>query len=385
MNILCITNLFPDSSRPGLAPFNRQQLMRLADIHRLRVIVPVPWPHRLMTALKGERIKPPSGCGESMDIDYPTYFYTPLGLRNLYRKFYRESIRPVFERALSEFEPELLYATWAYPDCCAAADLAEEHGLPLVSRVHGSDINRFFDYPRRRRMIVEAMNYSGAVISVSRPLMEKMAEAGVERNRIELLLNGVDRELFRSMPRDEARAAAGIDPEAEVILFAGNLNKGKGAAILLEAFEDLGRPVSQLHIIGEGPERKKLLKMIRNSSRGDDIFLHGRIAHREMPVWYNSCDVFCLPSLNEGTPNVIIEALSCSRPVVASRTGGIPDIVDGESGILFAAGDRAELAGALEEALTREWNRDGITCPAGDWSENAAELSRILSLSRSGN
>ncbi|MBD3178610.1 MAG: glycosyltransferase, partial [Candidatus Latescibacteria bacterium] len=258
MKILGITNLFPDRSRPGLAPFNRQQLNHLAGMNDLRLIVPVPWPHRLRAALSGKKIEPPSGCQEGMTVNYPTYFYTPLVLRNLYGRFYFHSIRTLFRRVVREFSPDLVYATWAYPDCYAASLLARQYGLPLVSRVHGSDINRLFRYRGRRKMILEGLNYSEAVISVSRPLKRKLVEYGVEDEKVKVVLNGIDRDLFRRSSRDEAREVTGISAGAEVILFAGNLRKGKGASLLVEAFRRLERPEAQLHIIGEGPERSRL-------------------------------------------------------------------------------------------------------------------------------
>jgi glycosyltransferase involved in cell wall biosynthesis len=315
-----------------------------------------------------------------MEIDYPTYYYTPRIFRNLYGRFYLWSIRSVFERAVREFAPELVYATWAYPDCYAAAVISREHSLPLVSRVHGSDINRLFEYPRRKEMIVEAMNYSRAVISVSVPLKEKLAEEGVERDRIEVILNGVDRELFRYRPMAGARARTGVSPDAEVILYAGNLRREKGVVLLAEAFIELERPGAQLHIIGEGPEMSALRSLADNPRGREKIFLHGRVSHRDMPFWYNSCDLFCLPSFNEGTPNVILEALACSVPVAASDAGGIPDILGEGNGLIFSAGNREALQNALSEGLERVWDRNGIRSPAGSWEENASELSRIFSL-----
>ncbi|MBD3178225.1 MAG: glycosyltransferase, partial [Candidatus Latescibacteria bacterium] len=122
---------------------------------------------------------------------------------------------------------------------------------------------------------------------------------------------------------------------------------------------------------------------IASSGAKGRIFLHGRVDHGEMVRWYNSCDILCLPSLAEGTPNVILEALACSVPVVASSTGGIPDIVDAESGLLFPPGELSPLARAIGEALDRKWDRDRIKCPSGSWQENASELSGIFaSLSR---
>jgi len=134
----------------------------------------------------------------------------------------------------------------------------------------------------------------------------------------------------------------------------------------------------ELHILGKGSEKKKLQRKIRKSAKNRNIFLHDKVDHEEMPYWFNSCNVFCLPSLNEGTPNVILEALACRKPVVASAVGGIPDIVDRGSGILFPAGDIEALAAALSEAIKKNWNHDEIVCPAGSWEDNAEEIRDIF-------
>jgi glycosyltransferase involved in cell wall biosynthesis len=108
------------------------------------------------------------------------------------------------------------------------------------------------------------------------------------------------------------------------------------------------------------------------------IHFHGRVAHHMIGRWMNACDLFCLPSLDEGTPNVLLEALACRTPVVATDTGGIPEIVSPESGILFPKGDVPALAGALRAALERDWDRDRIVCPASSWEDNARSLAGIL-------
>ncbi len=379
MNIICITNLFPDSDHPGFAPFNLQQFSHLARRHDLYVISPVSWCRRLGLMLSGRSLQPPAEVEALMDVHYPVYYYTPGMLRGLYGRFYHHSIVSLFRRLTAEIHPHLVYSTWAYPDCYAAVKLSGEFGVPVVSRVHGSDVNTLFNYPGRREMIVEAMNNSARVISVSRPLGRKLVEGGVDEDRIRVVLNGVDRELFNRTDRESARAALGLEGDFDMILFAGNLKEEKGLDHLLRAFRNTGREGVQLHILGDGPRRKAAERSLPGSPESVNIFFHGRVPHRKMGEWFNASNVFCLPSLNEGTPNVILEALSCGIPVIASRTGGIPDIVDHDSGILFTPGDVDELSRTLGDALDREWDRERISCPAGSWEENAEKISGIFS------
>jgi glycosyltransferase involved in cell wall biosynthesis len=213
------------------------------------------------------------------------------------------------------------------------------------------------------------------VVSVSADLREKLVAAGVEGDRIEVLRNGVDRSIFRPADRSASRRELGLPDGGRIVLFAGNLKAGKGVELLIEAAGAADVEGLSLHIVGDGPLESEL----RNLARGAEVFFHGRQPLERVAAWMNAADLFCLPSYDEGMPNVILEALSCAIPVVATDTGGIPEVVEPSSGMLFARGDAAGLARTLEEALSRDWDRGAIDPPAGSWDENAAKLLSILS------
>jgi glycosyltransferase involved in cell wall biosynthesis len=377
MKVICITNIFPDASRPGRAPYTRLQLIHLAAMHELRVIVPVAWPHFAALALRGASPAPLEDCRDVMTVHYPCYFYTPKVLRGYYGAFYRWSIERLYGRLVQADRPDVLYATWAYPDCYAASLLAERDGLPLVMRVHGSDIHEYFAYPERKRRIVAAMRRARSVVSVSTSLRDQIAAEGVDAGKIHVVYNGIDRGIFRPLDRLAARREVGLDASKRVILYAGNFEPVKGVDLLIEAFGRLDA-AAELHIIGDGPEGTRLAELARRLPAGKTARFHARVDHRLLGVWFSACDVVCLPSLAEGMPNVAFEALACRTPVVAADTGGIPEVVSAGSGILFRRGDAGALAGALGEALGRSWDRARIECPAGSWDDNARRLGEIL-------
>jgi len=377
MKVVCVTNLFPDAAKPGFASFNRQQLIHLAALHEVRVIVPVPWPRFAALSLRGVKLAPTEDCRGVMSVHYPCYYYTPKVLRRFYGSFYERSIVGTFSRLVREDPPRVVYATWAYPDCWAASLLAARHGLPFVARIHGSDINAYFGYPSRKRLILEWMRRAQAIVSVSAALRDLLASEGVDRGKIHVVYNGIDRALFRPLDRGAARRELGLPESGAIILFAGNFERVKGIDLLIEAFGEL-EAAGVLHIIGDGPEAKNLATLARRLPAGKPVRFHGRVPHRLMGLWFNACDVFCLPSLAEGTPNVVLEALACRTPVVAAETGGIPEVVSAGAGILFHRGDARALAGALAEALAKPWDRSRIECPAGSWAENAGKLGEIL-------
>ncbi len=382
MKILCVTNLFPDSTRPDFAPFNRQQILHLCDLHAIHVITPVPWPHVLRKALEGKKPAPLEEF-DRIKVDYPVYFYSPKMMRDLYWRFYKLSIGGVFRKAVEVFRPDLVYATWAYPDCRAAVELSSEAGLPVVMRVHGSDINDFFGYKGRKQSILEAIRRSDAVVSVNGDLREFLILHGADPERIHVIYNGIDRSLFTPLDKGTCRLKLGLDRRTGIIVFAGNLKPVKGVDLLLHAFSGIAREDLQLHILGDGPMHGSLERIASSLGIGDRVFFHGSVAHGEIGEWYGACDLFCLPSFHEGTPNVILEALACGVPVVASDTGGIPEIVKPDSGILFKAGDADGLRDALEKGLARNWDRGGIDCPAGSWASNARSMTDLFESVRS--
>ncbi|MBN1163414.1 MAG: glycosyltransferase family 4 protein [Candidatus Krumholzibacteriota bacterium] len=379
MKIIALTNLFPDLSRPDFAPFNRQQFIHLAARNDLRVIVPLPWPLRLRMSLAGNSPRPPDECQGIMRVIYPTKYYTPKFLRRLYGTFYYWSVRPTLKREVARRRPDLIYATWAYPDCYAAVRAGKALGIPVVSRLHGSDINAFFSSPDRKRRILEAMRGSSSIISVSGDLKERLVAEGIAAEKIEVVYNGVDGAIFRPGDKRAARDSLRLSPEVPIILFAGNLKPEKGVGYLINAFAALERKDAQLHILGLGPQRNRLERQAAERGLQDRVIFHGGVSHRLMGQWFNGCDLFCLPSLHEGTPNVILEALACAVPVIAADTGGIPEIVDPRGSILFPSADSGALTRALREGLERKWNRDEIRSPAGSWKENARRVEEVFS------
>jgi len=379
MKVLCVTSLFPDKTRPTYAPFNLRQILSLARLSELSLISPVPWPHKLKAFARGIRIEPPAECRDLMEVHYPTYFYVPKVLRSSYGRSYYLSIRSIFNAVVRGFRPDVVYATWAYPDCYAAYLAAGERDLPLVVRVHGSDINDYMRFPSRRKRILEAVRGSDAVIVVSRALGDTLVEAGVERERIHLVYNGIDRSVFFPRDRLSSRRELGLKSDAKIVLFAGNLKRVKGIDILIEAFAGLNYPVGlELHILGEGPLKETMLSDVRELGIRERVFFHGAVPHAHVPLWLAASDLLCLPSRSEGTPNIVLEALACARPVAASNVGGVGEIISESDGILFPPEDVAGCRDALREALEREWKEESITCPAPSWGENASKLLTIF-------
>jgi len=219
------------------------------------------------------------------------------------------------------------------------------------------------------------------MISVARPLSQLLEDLGVAPASIHLVRNGVDTALFHPRDRAACRDELSISRAGSLIVFCGRLEPQKGIVELLAAFERVraARPDARLVLLGDGVSRDEVRAHIAGA--GGAVIAPGPRPLSEVATWVGACDVFTLPSHNEGTPNVVLEALASGRPVVATDVGGIPDcLADPHTGLLVPARDAHALARALIDALGRTWNPDAIVrAGPGSWRESAQSLHDVLS------
>ena len=264
LRILTLTNLYPNPFHPERATFNRQKLRLLATRHPVAIISPILWTEELAARWTGGRRLPRDRrvtC-DGITVNHPCYVYPPKVLRGWYGHCFRESVRPAFRRALAEFRPDLIFAPWAYPDGWAAVQLGHRAGLPVVIKVHGSDILRLSLHPKRERGTVEALRQADGIVAVSRDLKERVVALGVDPGRVRVVYDGIDTERFHPGPREAARArlTRELDLQGPVVLTIGNLVPVKGLEVLIEAFGRLaGQGVDFTGLlIGRGPLRSRL-------------------------------------------------------------------------------------------------------------------------------
>jgi glycosyltransferase involved in cell wall biosynthesis len=382
VRILVLTNLYPNPFQPHRAPFNRHQLRLLNCMHPVRVIAPVAWTDELRARWRGaaplsdERITRFDG----ITVEHPRYLFPPRLLRRYYGHFYLASVRSAFRRALIEFRPDLAFAPWAYPDGWSAVRLARRHGLPVVVQVHGSDVLLLGQFPTRRARTVEAVRGADGVVAVSRDLAGHLCTLGVEANRVRVVYDGVDRALFYSGLKGEARRRLQLPDEERLVLFIGNLVPVKGLDVLLESVGILAREklIVRLHVIGQGPLRRSLEQQAERLGLAGQAYFHGALPQQHLPGWYRAADLFVLPSHSEGVPNVLLEASACGTSWVASRVGGIPEIAHLGRSTLVAPNRPAELAQAIRERLCTPLAGELLPAPVPSREEAVNELAAFL-------
>jgi teichuronic acid biosynthesis glycosyltransferase TuaC len=382
VRVLAITQIFPNAAEPLSAPFNRLQLAALGRLCELEVLAAMPWfPGARLAArwtAAGRRIGVPRHeTIDGLSVTHPRALYVPRVGRSLSAGLYAASIaREVLAR---RGRVDLVLGTWAYPDGCAAILLAHVLRVPVVVKLHGSDLNVVARLAGPRAQLRALLPRADRVVAVSRALADEAAALGVAADRIRLVRNGVDTDRFAPADREAARAELGLAPERRVLLYVGHLKESKGVLDLAAAYRELGRGDVDLVVVGEGDARGQL------SDMGLGMHLVGARPHEEVPRWMAAADVVVLPSWNEGTPNAVIEALACGRRVVATAVGGVPDLISSPLlGELVPPHQVTALAAALARALDTPYSPDAVAAAAqsGSWADSAARLLAVLEEAR---
>jgi glycosyltransferase involved in cell wall biosynthesis len=244
---------------------------------------------------------------------------------------------------IDRLKPAIVHTHGYHADVIGGA-AARAKGIPTVSTVHGftQGVLRNALYEWMQRF---ALKRADAVIAVSEPLVRVLVKAGVAKRKIHQVRNG----FTSSQPpltRSLARARLGISPNALVAGWVGRLSQDKGADVMLDALA-LSDPAWKLSMIGEGRDREKLLRKAANLGISDRVTWHGHVP--DAGLLMNAFDAFVLSSRTEGTPITLLEAMRACIPIVATRVGGVPDVVTSREALLVPPEQPAQIARALAD------------------------------------
>jgi teichuronic acid biosynthesis glycosyltransferase TuaC len=261
----------------------------------------------------------------------------------------------------------------------AAVRVARRLGLPVVIGATGSDVRCIPD-PWTRRLVKATLREADFVVAKSGQLREEVLRLGAAPGKVAAIRNGCDGTVFHPGDRAAARRALGVGQGTRLIVFTGRLVAVKGVQELIAALGQLrgaGQPV-ELALIGDGPLEASLRRRCEKEGLAGAVRFLGALSQREVARWLTAADVFCLPSYSEGCPNVVLEALACGRPVVATQVGGVPEITSPRCAILVPPADAGALAAALRRALDTHWDEAVIAAGNGrTWTDMARETYQV--------
>lgn len=305
-------------------------------------------------------------------FDYPA---VPFFSRYINGKVCARNLEPLIRAS----NPDLILNYWVYPDGYAAVNVGKKLNIPVVTVAIGTDLNR------KLKGIVRAytrwtLQHSDLVVTVSSKLAERAVELGARQESVVPILNGCDTNIFRPMEKMTARDQVGMDKNEVSILYVGRFDVLKGLLELVRASAELAKsnPRVKLTMIGEGPARVSIEGLASELGFREQLRLVGPCQSPVISQWMNAADVFALPSYAEGCPNVVVEALNCGTPVVATTVGGIPELVDPQRAILVDPRSSEAVKNALEVALQRSWDRALIARRSRrSWDDKAHELYQV--------
>ncbi|MEO8367700.1 MAG: glycosyltransferase [Candidatus Solibacter sp.] len=380
---LCCT--YPNPLQPGQGVFVQRRLEHLAELTQVLVVAPfavIQYGNQSGNRVRiGESRCPVRTTDGGITVLRPRWFYLPLsGCLTACWLFLR--LAPMLARLRREFPFDVIDTHFGHPEGVAGGLLSALLGVPFTMTLRGNE-------PKHSRTFLErfwmswALRRARRVFTVSSRLREFAVGLGAEPGKVKVVPNGIDASVFYPRDRAAARSKHGLSPDRPIIFSAGALVERKGHHRIIQALAGLAkdgvRP--ELAIAGacgpEGAFEKELRALVRKLGLEADVRFLGQATPDTLAELMSAADVFCLASTNEGWPNVVHEALACGAPVVATDVGAIPQMLPNPSyGVIVPVNDQAALAGGLQNALHRRWDREEISAwgHARSWRQVAVEV-----------
>lgn len=357
MNVFYIPSWYPSPSNPIYGIFVREEIELLKSYKVIENAAISLWGQGHEPSLLWTR-KPVQSLKKMLHREAPeiierqpgfTEYYNPRLIWN--RAFLKGNLRSIYKANCENFleaqrdfgKIDLVHVYASYPGAMIGACLARKYGVPFVISTAMSPFP-FQEFLDRKGQLVfwllQPLKEASRLIVTSHRAAKEAALQELDHTVIVPRI----RDLDKFVPSESSNADGKVR-----LLAVGRLVPQKGFDLLIEAFSRTPDHY-YLEIVGEGEDRPMLEKMIRQLSLGDRVKLVGEKSRDEVIKQMQACDVFVLSSRHESFGNVVIEALSCGKPVIATRCGGPEDIMTEKLGLLVENENVNELAEALSRA-----------------------------------
>jgi teichuronic acid biosynthesis glycosyltransferase TuaC len=271
--------------------------------------------------------------------------------------------------------------------------VAKKLKKPFIVTQH----NSFIDY-KSFLNIVEQLNdmvigksvlrHADRITTVSKETKKYVLRLGADKTKTSVIYNGVDTDLFRPANKNQSRKKLGLPNNRKIVLSVRRLVYKNGLDTLIESVPKVAQkhPDVLFVVAGKGPSRKLVEDRIKELGISQNIKLAGFVPDEQLPLYYDAADIFMLPSASgEGLPLVLLEAMACGVPVIATKVGGTPEIVNHmKNGVLVPPIDTEAMAEATSKLLSEEKLRTTIGEEARrnvenrfTWTENVRQLQEV--------
>ena len=358
MKLLVISPMYPNPIEPFSGIFVHQQLKELSKSCEVKVVSPISWAPKILWFRKKWRRYgrcPVSDVLDGIEVFYPRMLYFPRSaLFQWYGYSLYGAIKKTVEQIEKSFKFDLIHCHVALPDGFGGMLVNRRLHRKLVVSIHGQDVTRtVFRNKRCKAAIERVFAHADAIITVSTKLAKMSSDYCNETSKIRTINDGIYlQDVMQPDPHLRARYRG-----EKILLAAGSLIESKGYDLLLKAVARIIPQIRNLRvlIIGTGREEQNLKQGARRLGLEAYVSFLGPMPHEEVMRFMAVCDVFVLPSWNEGFGIVYLEAMANGKPTIACKGEGIEDvIVDGQTGILVEPRDVASLEHAILKLLSDE-------------------------------
>ncbi|HSQ33535.1 MAG TPA: glycosyltransferase, partial [Peptostreptococcaceae bacterium] len=266
----------------------------------------------------------------NVEVSKTPVFYLP------FDPFYKALGERHFKKALKVIQKnnlkfDIVHSHFIWSSGYVGMKLSEIFNVPFVVTGHGYDVYLLpFKSSSWKSIFEKILNKADKVLTVSsynKGFLEKLVE---DKSKIAVIYNGISPKLFYPMKKSDARMELKIDSKKRICVSVGNIIKIKGHEDLIRAISLLPKEYNDvsLYIVGSGHLRSELEKLARELNIQDRVFFVGVKPHFEIVKWMNIADLFVLPSLKEGASVVTLEALACGIPVIGTKVGIVPEVIN---------------------------------------------------------
>jgi glycosyltransferase involved in cell wall biosynthesis len=375
VKLLLYSSLYPNAAQPIHGLFVEQRLLKVLATGRAeaRVVAPVPWfpsksprfgEYATFASVPREEVR------NGVPVVHPRFVRFPkVGMSTAPLLMALGSLPALRRIRESGYDFDVIDAHYYYPDGVAAALLGRWLDRPVTITARGTDISLIPDHRVPRAQIRWAAQQSTASIAVCEALGTEMRELGIDETKVKVLRNGVDLQRFQPLDRVECRNRLGLGP-GRWLASVGLLIERKSHDIPIRALPQL--PGWSLVIAGNGPLRGELEALAASLGVADRVKFAGGVPQAELPLYYGAADALVLASSREGWANVLLEAMACGTPVVASSVWGTPEVVASDvAGQLMPERTPAGLIAALERLMASYPAREATRKYAEQFDWNA--------------